>query len=301
MRTRSLVVARRLVSSTRGCTSSTSSSISVATSSTSMPSSVSARTAASRASGGRSARSSATMTSAMVTDPRSRPLAMRSVSWSAGVPPLATAVLVTTLRPTMPVCVTTSPLGGPNFVTPPLQPRSAVQQCLPAFLQPHQIPEHLVVTGLLSDRVHPLHPGLHSSDLPAGRELAHPGQHDVRVFHVRLPRDLQRLHRQPGHESLGSLVGRLLPQPRHPVPRAARARCPAAPRDQREHRAVDRRGKCLRAQRVELGPAQGRPLHGQLQGLPLHPHHGVILVIRRERPVVPVPISLRGLKASVLR
>src|SRR6516164_8197823 len=45
----------------------------------------------------------------------------------------------------------------------------------------------------------------------------------------------------------------------------------AASRDQREHRAVDGHGEGVRAERVELGPAQGGPLDRELERLAFHP------------------------------
>ena len=94
------------------------------------------------------------------------------------------------------------------------------------------------------------------------------------------PVELQRLHRQLGHERLRPLVRRRFPQLGGPLPRAAAAgRRAAARRDQPEHRAVHGRGERLRAEGVELGPAQRGPLHGELQRLPLHPDNGIAQVV----------------------
>src|ERR1019366_2742490 len=156
----------------------------------------------------------------------------------------------------------------------------AVQQGLSAFLQPHQIPEHPVVTGLLLDRIHALQPGLDRGDLAADRQLAHPGQDPVGVLDVRLAIDLKPFHGQRGHERLGPLVRRLVPQPGGPFPRAAAAgRGAAAGGDQREHGAVHGRGERVRAERVELGPAQRRPLDRELQRLALHLDHRITQVV----------------------
>src|ERR1700691_6097008 len=85
-------------------------SSSTVASSTSIPSSASTRTTPSSASPVSSARSIAVVTSPIVTKPRERPSATRSVNCAVGDGPL-----VTTVRLTRPVCPSSPRLRGTQF------------------------------------------------------------------------------------------------------------------------------------------------------------------------------------------
>src|SRR4029079_11475555 len=77
-----------------------------------------------------------------------------------------------------------------------------------------------------------------------------------------------------------------------PLARAAAAagRAPAR-RDQREHRLVYRGGERVGAERVELGPAQGRALDRQLERLALRHDDRVTQVVGRAAVTPSVPIG----------
>src|SRR5215469_11811381 len=190
MRTRSLVPARRALSVSKSG-SRVSGSSSAGDSVTSMPSSASTRTTASSASPDRSARSIAEVTSPIVTNPRERPSATRSVNCC-----VSDAALVTMVRLTATVCGTEYRFRGTQFYsfdqmfnllaicgrTPSYVLSTAgrsSQEPLPALLQRDQVAEHLVVRGLVVLRIRPLQLRLDGGDLPARRQLPDPGEHHV--------------------------------------------------------------------------------------------------------------------------
>src|SRR5262249_2267458 len=195
MRTRSLVPARR-APSVSGSLVSVSSSMGA--SSTSMPSSASTRTTPSSASAVSSARSIAVVTSPIVTKPRERPSATRSVSCCESDGPLVTTVRLTktSVRHAPPVSgdliLSTRPAayhGGNLRGTCRQRPSAAgcpVEQPLPALLERHQFAEHPVVRRLLLHRIRALQPRLDGGDLASGGQFADPGEHDAGVLLVRL-------------------------------------------------------------------------------------------------------------------
>src|SRR6266567_4669850 len=297
IRTRSLVPARRAVSASMSG-SLVSASSSTGASTTSMPSSASTRTTPSSASPVSSARSTAVVTSPIVTNPRERPSATRSVICCVSDGPL-----VTTVRLTRPVCPSSPPLRGAQFyysdlrfnllamcvrtpgnvsrarryapVAPPLGPGRTVQEPLAALLEPHEFTEQPAVARLVFRRVHPLQPRLDRGDLPPDGELADPGEDHVRVLLVRLARDLERIRRQLGDECPRPVIGRGLKQCHRPVPGPPGGAHAAGGGDHLEHGGVLRHAERRGAERVELRPGQRRPLHRELERLPLHPQHRV--------------------------
>src|SRR5580693_7884594 len=145
MRTRSLVPARRALSESKSGSLVSGSS------------SASTRTTASSVSADRSARSIAEVTSPIVTKPRERPSATRSVNCC-----VSDAALVTMVRLTATVCGTEHRFRGTQFYgfdqmfnllaicgrTPSYVLSTTgrpSQQPLPALLQRDQVAEHLVV------------------------------------------------------------------------------------------------------------------------------------------------------------
>src|SRR5262249_27658288 len=106
-----------------------------------------------------------------------------------------------------------------------------------------------------------------------------------------------------GDERLGPLVGRRLAQAGDPLPGAAAAASRAAARrDQLVHRAMHRHREGIQAERVELGPAQGRPLYRELERLALHVDDGIGQVVGLAVPIPGVvpPVSIGTERAGWL-
>src|SRR5690348_16452751 len=165
-----------------------------------MPSSPSTRTTPSSASPVSSARSIAVVTSPIVTNPRERPSATRSVNCAVSDGPLVTTVRLT--RPVCPpsprfrgtqfyysdlrfnlraICASTSGNVSPVRYRPSLSGAGGpAEQPLAALLKRDEVPEHPAVGGLVFLRVHPLQLRLDRGDLPADGQLPEIGRASCR-------------------------------------------------------------------------------------------------------------------------